>query len=265
MTNTRSRRNSSVCSISVTAVVVASACARRFRRCLTPSMRRRRGELDSVDKRAYWKVVDHCYLCDMCYMTKCPYVPPHPWNVDFPHLMLRAKAVKFREGGSSFRDRLLTSTDRVGSLAGIPVVAQLVNAANSSKLGRKLLDKALGVHPEAPLPKYHSKSARRRLRGHARATVRAAGHGRDPRARGVVHHLLRQSQRAGSGDRSGGGVRAQRHRVDAGGPGTLLRHAQARAGRSGRGRPPKGRKYPAAAAAGRSRATTSSRPFRRAC
>jgi glycerol-3-phosphate dehydrogenase subunit C len=122
------------------------------------------GELDSVDKRAYWKVVDHCYLCDMCYMTKCPYVPPHPWNVDFPHLMLRAKAVKFRDGGSSLRDRLLTSTDRVGTLAGIPVVTQLVNAANSSKLGRTLLDKALGVHPEAPLPKYHSKSARRRLR-----------------------------------------------------------------------------------------------------
>lgn len=122
------------------------------------------GEIDSVDKRAYWKVVDHCYLCDMCYMTKCPYVPPHPWNVDFPHLMLRAKAVKFRDSGASFRDRLLTSTDRVGSLAGIPVVTQLVNAANSSKLGRTLLDKALGVHPEAPLPKYHSTSARRRLR-----------------------------------------------------------------------------------------------------
>jgi Fe-S oxidoreductase len=122
------------------------------------------GELDSVDKRAYWKVVDHCYLCDMCYMTKCPYVPPHPWNVDFPHLMLRAKAVKFRDAGASFRDRMLTSTDRVGSLAGIPVVAQLVNAANSSTLGRKLLDKTLGVHPEAPLPKYHSNSARHRLR-----------------------------------------------------------------------------------------------------
>ena len=122
------------------------------------------GELDSVDKRAYWKVVDHCYLCDMCYMTKCPYVPPHPWNVDFPHLMLRAKAVKFRDAGSSIRDRLLTSTDRVGSLAGIPVVTQIVNAANSSKLGRKLLDKALSVHPDAPLPKYHSKSARQQLR-----------------------------------------------------------------------------------------------------
>ena len=93
------------------------------------------GELDGVDKRVYWKVVDHCYLCDMCYMTKCPYVPPHPWNVDFPHLMLRAKAVKFRDGATSFRDRLLTSTDRVGSLAGIPVVAQLVNAVNSQQTG----------------------------------------------------------------------------------------------------------------------------------
>ena len=56
------------------------------------------GELDGVDKKDYAKVIDHCYLCDMCYMTKCPYVPPHPWNVDFPHLMLRAKAVKNREG-----------------------------------------------------------------------------------------------------------------------------------------------------------------------
>ena len=56
------------------------------------------GEVDGVAKADYWKVVDQCYLCDVCYMTKCPYVPPHPWNVDFPHLMLRAKAVKFRDG-----------------------------------------------------------------------------------------------------------------------------------------------------------------------
>ncbi|MGB8694398.1 MAG: heterodisulfide reductase-related iron-sulfur binding cluster [Steroidobacteraceae bacterium] len=121
------------------------------------------GEIDSVDKRAYWQVVDHCYLCDMCYMTKCPYVPPHPWNVDFPHLMLRAKAVRNAAGGSSLRDRLLSSTDTVGSIAGIPVVAQLVNAANASTLGRKLLDKTLGVHPAAPLPRYETRSARSRL------------------------------------------------------------------------------------------------------
>ena len=54
------------------------------------------GEIDGVDKADFGKVVDQCYLCDVCYMTKCPYVPPHPWNVDFPHLMLRAKAHKFK-------------------------------------------------------------------------------------------------------------------------------------------------------------------------
>jgi len=121
------------------------------------------GELHSVDRKAYWEVVDHCYLCDMCYMTKCPYVPPHPWNVDFPHLMLRAKALRFRKSGQRTRDRLLSDTDLVGSLAGIPVVAQIVNAVNGTSAGRKLLDKALGVHPEAPVPKFHSRTGRQRV------------------------------------------------------------------------------------------------------
>jgi glycerol-3-phosphate dehydrogenase subunit C len=118
------------------------------------------GELDGVPHKAYWQVVDHCYLCDMCYMTKCPYVPPHAFNVDFPHLMLRAKAVKHAAGRTRFRDRLLSATDAVGSLAGTPVVAELVNAVNASAVGRTLLSKALGVHPAAPLPKYHAQSFR---------------------------------------------------------------------------------------------------------
>ena len=120
-------------------------------------------ELDTVPREAYWEVVDHCYLCDMCYMTKCPYVPPHEWNVDFPHLMLRAKAVRFKKGEVKTRDRILASTDSVGKLAGIPVVAQLVNATNKSGAGRKLLDKVLGVHPDAILPEYHSSKLRKRL------------------------------------------------------------------------------------------------------
>jgi glycerol-3-phosphate dehydrogenase subunit C len=121
------------------------------------------GELEGVDKHAYGQVVDQCYLCDMCYMTKCPYVPPHPWNVDFPHLMLRAKAVKNRAGDLRWRDKVLSSTDMVGRLAGIPVVAEIVNAVNRSTVGRKVLDAALGVHPEAPVPPYHSKTLRKRL------------------------------------------------------------------------------------------------------
>jgi len=128
-------------------------------------------ELDGVAREVYWDVVDHCYLCDMCYMSKCPYVPPHEWNVDFPHLMLRAKAVKFKKGETRFRDRVLASTDTVGKLAGIPIVAQVVNASNRSKTGRKLLEKVLAVHPDAVLPEYHSRTLRKRLGKTAQAGV----------------------------------------------------------------------------------------------
>ncbi len=121
-------------------------------------------EVDGVDKADYWKVVDQCYLCDLCYMTKCPYVPPHEFNVDFPHLMLRAKAVKHEKGRTMRRDRILASTDAVGRFAGIPLVVQAVNAANRSKPMRKVLGKVLGVHPDAHLPDYHSDTFRKRFR-----------------------------------------------------------------------------------------------------
>jgi Fe-S oxidoreductase len=119
------------------------------------------GEFDTVDKARFAEVVDQCYLCDMCYMTKCPYVPPHRWNLDFPHLMLRAKAVKFRKGGVRFRDRLLSSTDAVGRLAAIPVVAQTVNAVNRMPLARRVMDSTLGIHRERRLPDYTSAKFRR--------------------------------------------------------------------------------------------------------
>jgi glycerol-3-phosphate dehydrogenase subunit C len=112
------------------------------------------GEVDAVAKADYWKVVDQCYLCDICFMTKCPYVPPHEWNLDFPHLMLRAKAVKFRKGETRLRDRILTSTDALGKLAAIPVVAQTVNYANRNAAARVLLQSALGVDKRRELPPF---------------------------------------------------------------------------------------------------------------
>lgn len=121
-------------------------------------------EVDGVDKKDYWKVVDECYLCDLCYMTKCPYIPPHEWNLDFPHLMLRAKAVKYQQGKTKFRDKMLTSTDTLGKLISIPIIAQVTNAANRSKPLRQALDKVLGVHPGAKLPEYHAKTLRQRLK-----------------------------------------------------------------------------------------------------
>ncbi|MGI9341508.1 MAG: heterodisulfide reductase-related iron-sulfur binding cluster [Gammaproteobacteria bacterium] len=140
------------------------------------------GEVDAVPKPVYWDVVDHCYLCDMCYMSKCPYVPPHEWNVDFPHLMLRAKAQRFKEHGVTRAQQVLASTDTVGRLAGIPVVADVVNASNRSGVGRALLEKTLGVARDAPVPKYHSRTAHKRLSKHL--SGRSSGGAQEPTAAG---------------------------------------------------------------------------------
>ena len=118
------------------------------------------GEVHGVAKKDFWSVVDQCYLCDLCYMTKCPYVPPHPWNVDFPHTMLRAKAIKFRNGEVGAGEKLLASTDTHGQFAGIPIVVQAVNAMNKTKPVRNLLDKTLHVHPNAWLPELATKRFR---------------------------------------------------------------------------------------------------------
>ena len=117
-------------------------------------------EVDGVDKADYKKVVDQCYLCDLCYLTKCPYVPPHEWQVDFPHLMLRAKAVNYSKGDTKFRDKLITSTDLIGKIASKPVINNIVNWGAKSKVTRNILDKGLGIHKDASIPKYERKTAR---------------------------------------------------------------------------------------------------------
>jgi Fe-S oxidoreductase len=120
-------------------------------------------EVDGVAREDYIKVVDQCYMCDLCYMTKCPYVPPHEWNIDFPHLMLRAKAQRFKAEGVPFRDRVLTNTDAVSKMATIPLVDITVNALNRSSGFRKILESTLGVHKDAPVPEYHRNTLRKRV------------------------------------------------------------------------------------------------------
>ena len=118
-------------------------------------------EVDGVDKADYMKVVDQCYLCDMCYMAKCPYVPPHPWNVDFPHLMLRAKAVEHKKTSGSLASRFLSSTDTTGKLAGIPLITQTVNAVNHWQPARALTEKVMGIDKDAWLPDFAAETFRK--------------------------------------------------------------------------------------------------------
>ena len=121
-------------------------------------------EVDGVAKADYPKVVEQCYFCDLCYQTKCPYVPPHPWNVDFPHLMLRAKAQKHQRGETPVSAKLLSSTRTVGKLASIPIVVEAVNWGNNNPALRVVMEKTLDVHRDAQVPAYDSKTARKRLK-----------------------------------------------------------------------------------------------------
>jgi glycerol-3-phosphate dehydrogenase subunit C len=104
-------------------------------------------------------------------MTKCPYVPPHPWNLDFPHLMLRAKAVHFRTHGARATDKFLTSTDKVGMFAGIPIVTQTINAVNRTKPARAAMESVLGIDRNAWMPPI----APRKFRADAASTIGANG------------------------------------------------------------------------------------------
>jgi glycerol-3-phosphate dehydrogenase subunit C len=135
------------------------------------------GELDGVDKKDYWSVVDQCYLCDLCYLTKCPYVPPHEWNLDFPHTMLRAKAIKFKKGEVKASEKFLASTDVHGQFAGIPVVVQVANAVNKTKAARSAMESVLDVHKDAWLPELASAKFRPAAKKLAKKQTAAAING----------------------------------------------------------------------------------------
>ena len=119
-------------------------------------------EVDGVSYNQFTDVIDHCYLCDLCFLTKCPYVPPHEWEIDFPHLMLRGKAIKFHKSKTSFRDKILTSTDILGQLGSRKIIAPIINFFNSLKSFRIILEKFLRIHRSARLPKFASNTAKNR-------------------------------------------------------------------------------------------------------
>ena len=116
------------------------------------------GELDGVKSEDFGSIVEACTLCDMCFMTKCPYVPPHPFNVDFPHLMLRFRAAEVLNGKSDFTARQLAEMDRNGRLA--TIASPVVNWASDrhNKPVRRVMETVAGIDARAPLPKFHTET-----------------------------------------------------------------------------------------------------------
>jgi glycerol-3-phosphate dehydrogenase subunit C len=137
------------------------------------------GELDSVASTDFKPVIDACTLCDMCFMVSCPYVPPHEFNIDFPHLMLRHRAAELKQGKGDRRVAELTKTDRNGKLAGL--APGLVNWASDigNSLTRPVMEKLAGVHRQADLPKFHGKTfALRAKQAPPQINGQAPAHGR---------------------------------------------------------------------------------------
>ena len=111
-------------------------------------------EVEDLSAGDIKKVVDACTLCDMCFMVKCPYVPPHEFDLDFPHLMLRHRAVENRKGKTGFVDKQLAEMDRNAVAAG--TVSGLTNWATNQDNGltRGLLQSVAGIDKRAHLPKF---------------------------------------------------------------------------------------------------------------
>ncbi len=121
------------------------------------------GELDSVDSKDFAPIIEACTLCDMCFMTKCPYVPPHEFNLDFPHLMLRYRAVELKEKGKpAFVQNQLAQMDRNGKM--MAPIAPLANwgAHKNNKLTRPLMEMTMGIDKKAELPKFVGKTFMKR-------------------------------------------------------------------------------------------------------
>jgi glycerol-3-phosphate dehydrogenase subunit C len=136
-------------------------------------------EVDGVAKADYKKVEEACTLCDMCFMTKCPYVPPHEWAVDFPHLMLRYRAAELKRGeATTGRSAQLGQTDRNGKLA--QPIAPLANFASrrDNWVTRQPMKAILGVSDQVELPKYHSRTFTQRAQNPPAINLEGRARGR---------------------------------------------------------------------------------------
>jgi glycerol-3-phosphate dehydrogenase subunit C len=136
------------------------------------------GELDAVPSSEFAPVADACTLCDMCFTNKCPYVPPHEFNLDFPHLILRHRALEAAQGKVSGARKLLAKTDALGTMGSI--TAPLANWATQegNPITRPFMEKALGIHREAALPQYQSATLVRQSRDPLALNEEAPSYGR---------------------------------------------------------------------------------------
>jgi glycerol-3-phosphate dehydrogenase subunit C len=126
------------------------------------------GDVGKVGPADYRRIVDLCWQCKLCF-NHCPYTPPHRFDIDFPRLMLRAKAVRARAEGVSRQDAWLGNVDAVGSLGA--ATAPLSNWANRFAPHRAILEAVVGIERTRNLPRFHHKTFARWLKQRRKKTA----------------------------------------------------------------------------------------------
>ena len=115
-------------------------------------------DVESLKSQQFEPVVDACTLCDMCFMTKCPYVPPHDFDLDFPHLMLRYRTAQKKLNKLPAVPAQLAQIDRNAKIG--VMLSSLINWASNTKnkFFRKILEIVAGIDKKVKLPVYNSET-----------------------------------------------------------------------------------------------------------
>jgi len=115
-------------------------------------------DVESLSSDQFEPVVDACTLCDMCFMTKCPYVPPHEFDLDFPHLMLRYRAAQKKLNKLPSVPAQLAQIDRNAKIG--VMLSSLINWVSNIKNNffRKILEFVAGIDMRVKLPVYNSET-----------------------------------------------------------------------------------------------------------
>ncbi len=111
------------------------------------------GNVRAITRAETAKVLDTCFQCKLCDVN-CPYTvrDGHEYQLDFPKLVHRYRAIRAKAKGLPLRDRVLADPDLAARMARASL--GLANVANRSRVNRWVMEKTLGVHRDKLLPDF---------------------------------------------------------------------------------------------------------------
>lgn len=144
------------------AIEICHGCRMCFKFCdafpnLFKAIDDRDGDVRKLEKSHKDQVVDECFQCKLC-EVQCPYTPrdKHEFQLDFPKLLHRYKAIRTKDQGLKLRDRILGNPDASAKAARASL--GLANVMNRVSAHRWFLEKVLGIHRDKQLPDFASQT-----------------------------------------------------------------------------------------------------------